>query len=276
MYHRFEGFDPLNVPCPQHHASDFWDVLYKARQLLVSRSRDELIAGMEVLDSIAHRRDLPDPRREQTKHWAPMPYTLPDGTTCEAMPALDDVDALLRNRDRIALAEYEQFPAARWHELFALLALSYVVQAHITETALNDPARKGTPLELTDAGVEHLTRECLEIATHAVNAGEGLRQEAGQIKQAVAKRASKAASMRHAPTQALKARVIALYSEHYSKRSNREAARLILDRLIKDGELVPDSRGYAYTFQGKTAMRTEEPQHRFAVWIGEFKRSHPQ
>lgn len=276
MHHTFNNFDPLDIPLPQHHRDDFWDVVFNARHLLKDRSREELIQGMEVLQDITHRRDLANPRAELIKSWAPVDYPLPDGTVCEAMPAPDDVDMLLLNRERINLAEYGQFPGAQWHELFALLALSYVVQAHITEAHHQDPSRKGTPFEVNEAFMERLHRECLEVGRRAIHVGQGMKVKTEEIQRKQSSKGRNAVTAKHEQqTGALKRRVAELYWEHYSNESNRQAAKMIFEWLTVVGELKADRKGETYSFQGKQVMSNDDPEHQLERWIAKIKASGP-
>lgn len=270
MQHRFEYFEPLDGEPPKHRASEFWEVLFRARNILKGRGRADLLAGASILNEIHAYSAFRDPLYACIDNWAPQPFRTPDGSFAEAMPAPDEVDGYVHNMDRIALSDWPQLPNAQWHELFAILALSYVEKMHHEELEQAEGNLPAWMPRLDDAGLNERAYDYLTMANHALSVADGLLNNLKKISE----RGRKAVEVRHkAKTGAFKGRVIALYAEKHGNRSIRDAASRIMRELIECGELVIDQSGLGVSFNGQPALQTADPQNRVERWIAQYKKS---
>jgi hypothetical protein len=64
-----------------------------------------------------------------------------------------------------------------------------------------------------------------------------------------------------------------LHEEKYANRSNRDAASRIFEELVGLGRLNFNITTYKLDFDGRLALQTDDPELRFAKWIGAAKRS---
>jgi hypothetical protein len=268
MQHWFEYFDPLEGEPPKHRASEFWEVLFQARNLLKDRTREEVLSGALILNEIRANAAFQEPIFDLIENWAPRPYKLSDGSISEAMPAPDEVDGYVFNMGRINLAEWPQLPSAHWHELFAILALSYVEKMHHEEQRQESASMPAWRPRLDDAGLNEEAYEYLVLAKHALSIADRLIH----TKKEISGRSRKAVQAHHnAKTGALKARVIQLYAAKYRNRSIRDAASRIMRELIELGELVINESGLGVFFKGQLVLQTDDPQNRLERWISQFK-----
>jgi len=80
-----------------------------------------------------------------------------------------------------------------------------------------------------------------------------------KTQQASTERSRKAARIRVKPFNDLRQRVIEIYLDNYTRRSNREAASHIWDKKLTDVE--------------KTVLTADDPKKRLEIWIGQHKRT---
>lgn len=274
VQHRLELFDPQKGNLPQQHKEEFWGIVFRARALLGEWSTDRMAEGMQCLNQILADPAFQDPIIHRIENWAPMPYQMPDGTVCEAMPGTDEVDALLLNLDRVDMSQRDESPKFSQDALFALLALSYVEQAHQAESHLEVAQGAIALLLYSPPVIERAVKDCLAIATHAITVAEGLRDQTSKIQKTITTRTSKAASARHnAQTGPLKGRVKELYLANFTHHSNRHAAKLITQELKNSGELTVDGNGLRVLYLGKPALQTDDPEGRFERWIADIKKA---
>jgi hypothetical protein len=172
--------------------------------------------------------------------------------------------------ERIDLSAWPQLPNAQWHELFAILALSYVEKMHHEERQQAECTLPQWMPRLDDTGLNERAYDYLVMAKHALSVSEGLLFNLKEQSE----RGRKAVEVRHkAKTGALKERVIALYAEKHGTRSIRDAASRIMRELIDCGELVIDQSGLGVFFKGQPVLQTDDPQNRLERWIARYRKS---
>ena len=122
----FKHFEPLTGKLPERYDYIFAELADRARRLVAGRGSDEIKAAARILSEIHRAPGYRDPLSEELKQ-API-ATMLYGEEVEVIPASNEVEALYKNVGNVPLADYPDFPNGQWHELFAVLALSYMDQ----------------------------------------------------------------------------------------------------------------------------------------------------
>lgn len=224
-----------------------WDydlIVDRAMWYLKDRSLEELQYGLESLhtltlqyDSYGFARVADDERNK--------------GKRILHMTKADSLRAAMGDFD---ISAEEQFPNATWPEYFALLALAHVGEAISTIKDMR-PEMDVFPVTEAFGGL------ILQMGIHAMDAigeahalerEERVRHEMHKTaRQAVA---SHAAKQRLAPFHAVRVKCLAIYTEKYQSKSNRDAARRIFDNDLSESE--------------RAVFRSDDPPHQIEKWIG--------
>lgn len=265
LKHQFEHFDPLAGELPEPYAPMFFELVHRARTLLKDRTSEQIKQAAAMLNSICRDSHFVDPMYQALEQ-EPIKAKM-FGQEIDLVPSFNDVEALYQNIGNIALAEYSELPDARWYELFAVLTLSYAekVCSELHNQA-TWPPNHFLP-KPSDTQINEFAQECLGLARQAISYAETLKLQTEQKQRASEKR--------HQPSNELKTVVLALHQEKYTQRSNRDAARRILEDLIRLGKVKHDEETGRLYFEGKIALRGDDPQHQLEIWIGKASKVKP-
>lgn len=279
----FKHFDPLEGKLPDRYDYLFAELINRARKLISNRSYDEIHAAAKILSEIHLAEGYKNPLSEELKQ--PTVSTMLDGKETELVVASNEVEALHKNIGHLSLMQYTDFPAAEWHELFAVLALSYMEkifsavhskdnwQAMIESKWLPGIKQPNPFPKPTDEMIDLFANENLFLTQQAITFAETLHGQQQMLKDLRAQESSDAAKKRHQNLSGtLKAIVIDTYHQNYQSRSNREAARRIFSDLIKNGVISYDEISCKVLHNSKVSLQTDDPEKRFEIWIGQFKR----
>lgn len=261
LRHQFEHFEPLTGELPEPYAPMFFEVVHRARTLLKERTSEQIKQAAAMLNRIYRASSFVDPLYQALEQ-EPI-KTKMSGQEFDVIPSFNDVEALYQNIGNITLAEYSGLPDARWYELFAVLTLSY------TEKVCSELHNQATwpPNHFlpkpSDTQINEFVQECLGLARQAITYAEMLKHQTEQRQRASAKH--------HQPSNELKAEVLKLHKEKYTNRSNRDAARRILRDLIQLKKVKHDEEIGQLYFEDQLVLQTDDPEHRFEIWIGQAK-----
>ncbi|MEO6563432.1 MAG: hypothetical protein ABIN99_10390 [Nitrosospira sp.] len=276
LRHQFEYFDPLAGELTDPYAVMFFEAIHRARSLLKGRTSEFIKTGASVINRIYHDPNFVDPMYQAFEQ-EPI-KTRMFGQAIDVIPSINDVEALYQNIGNVLLAEYREFPDAQWHELFAVLALSYAekVCSEVHNQA-TWPPNHFLP-KITDSHINDVAQEYLGLAMQAITYAENLRNQEATVKstvqQVISDQKREAVNKRHAKkTGPLKNEVLRLYFEKYTKRSNRDAASRILKELTDTGAIRVEPN--TLFFGQEPALNTDEPENRIEKWIGQAKKKHP-
>lgn len=267
MSFRFKCFDPQQGCLSPRLGLVFFDPLYQARQLLQDRSADEIRLAADLLEQIRRNPSFKHPESSLMTTPA-MPVSLETGEIVEAWPAPNHVDALLHNVGCEKLKDLPRLRGLTWHELFAVQALLFIDEACVEETYLVSEDRPEW-LRPTEAQCQDQAQEYAAWAKQAVSIAIRLRDEYTVQRT----RTQRGGLKRQAASKSIKDAVITLYAQSYTSRSNRDAASRIVAAFEKEGRLRRDGPGNQIYFDGVRALNTDEPERRFEMWIGEYRRN---
>lgn len=278
----FKHFDPLADKLPESYDWMFADLAARARRLIAGRSHEEIEAVARILNEIHRAPGYRDPLWEEIKQ-DPVPSVM-HGQPVQLVPASNEVEALYKNVGNVSLAPYTDFPNGQWHEVFAVLALSYTGQVcgavHAKENwqeTIKDKwlghVHPNPFYRPTDAEIEAKANDCLALAQQAIGLAEAIKNQSGLVRDLWSKESSQAARKRHESSSGpLKAAVITLHREKHQARSNRDAARRIFEELQQDQRLQYDAESGKVLFDGKFSLQNDDPERRFEIWIGKAKK----
>lgn len=256
---RFSHFDPVDGILSARLGTRLFEPLYLARQLLGDRTSEEIRAIAQMLDENRLTAKLPAMRPTESGI-PPMRVPLETGEIVEAWPALDEITLLQANIASQDLSPPGKPTTLKPHELYAVLALTFIDQACLEEQRFADNSAPGWARPTEDVLTQHIEFYALQ-ASRATAAATGL--HTAQLAQRAEK--SKAGQARHKGTKPLKTAVQALYAEKYQHRSKRDAAKRIYDELSRNGSLTTvESR---VSFQGEIALHNADPAHQFEKWL---------
>lgn len=267
LTHRFEHFDPLTGELRDPYAVMFFEVVHRARSLLKGRTSEQIKQGALVINRIRRDPKFVNPMYQAFRE-EPIRTRMFE-QEIDAIPSFTDVEALYQNIGNILLAEYQEFPNAQWYELFGVLALSYAEKVcSELHAQASWPPNHFLP-KPTDSQINDFVQEYLGLARQAITYAETLKRQANTVKRLSSKQSRHAAATRHKPTGKLKSAVLALHKEKYTNRSNRDAASRILKDLITLRKVIHDGETHQLYFENQLVLQTDDPEHRFEIWIGE-------
>jgi hypothetical protein len=250
LYPYQEHFDFAAGTLPEALLFDFGDQLERAQAILRNRNKAQVGDALESLDWLLRTGDA---------------LLLKDALSSdkEQGTVISRVKALLHLIDHVDINELEDFPNPSWADYFATLVMAYVAEAVY---AHDNPAPDLPPdlAAIEPQYAERQRRAQTEAALEAMDAiGHAERFQAVNDAQQAARKATvehntKAARIRVQPFNELRQRVIEIYHEHYTDRSNRDAAKRIWNENLTDTE--------------KDVLTSDEPTKRLEIWIGQFKR----
>jgi hypothetical protein len=154
---------------------------------------------------------------------------------------------------------------ADWAVYFAALALAYIGEV-VHEDRQKDQ-QQGIGMPVVGAAESSGQRgygwraqavECMDAVAYAEQLASEARLRADVTTSAAQQLGKRGGEVRTKDYRVLRLKVLKLYTSKYQKRSNREAARLILER-----DLTPEDIG---------VFNTDDPRHRIEIWIGNHKR----
>lgn len=280
----FRHFDPLTGKLPESYDWMFTEIAYRARKLLTNRSSDEINAAAKFLTAIHRQPGYVNPHWEELKQEG-IP-TVINGQVVELIAASNEVETIYKNVSNVSIADCEGFINAEWHELFAIVSLSYLenicaaVHAQQTwepywESKWLPGHKSPNPFpQLTDSDIKLKANDWLVLAHQAISFADALKNQEAYISQSRSAEKSRAAKKKYKETsEPLKQAVLKLYQEKYTHRSNRHAAFGILHELEKTGQVDFNRQTKVVMFNGKNALLTDDPEHRFEVWIGNYKKT---
>jgi hypothetical protein len=221
----------------------FGDQLQRARALLAKRTQEEIRYAFESIDWLL--------RKGSDWHF----YEAIAGADHEPV-FVNRVKALRCLVDKVDLWGQADFPDATWSEYFAALAVVTVAEALYEYT---DGARQLPPGATHDsAKLGRILSDLAIEAMDAVSFAEGLFMR-DQVKQQDRKeRGSKGGKKRVKRFNELKNKVLKIYWEKYTNRSNRDAAKRIWENEITD--------------EDRAILSPDDPVRRLAIWIGDGKK----
>lgn len=256
---RFNHFDPIDGILSARLGTRLFEPLYLARQLLSDRTREEVRVIAQILDKNRITTNIPATRPTESGNPA-MQVPLESGEVVEAWPAPDEVTLLQASMASLNLLPPGANSKLKPHELFAVLALTFIDQACMEEQRFTDSSAPAWARPTNDVLTQQIESYALQ-ASRATAVANGL--YAAQLAQRAEK--SMAGQARHKGTKALKTAVQALYAEKYQNRSKRDAARRIYDELSRNGSITTiESR---VSFQGEIALHNADPAHQFERWL---------
>ena len=254
MPYIFLYLEPKDGVLPGQLAVQFFEVLHRARKLVEDRTTEEIRAGAKILRMIPNHPEFRDPDYEAFTE-VTSALTLPNGEVINAIPAYDEVTKLTRNIGNVRLASSVGFKKAHWFEIFAILSLTFADRA-----AFIDSVRKEGAREISDSEADEEIRELTEKAKRALDVAERLKSE-------TLKR-SEGGKKVHSKLDPLKDAVLQLAATKYLKKTNRDAAKRIVQELLNSHRLAYDEKTNHLDFDGKRVATTDDPEARFAKWIG--------
>lgn len=259
MFYGFKNFHPLKGCPPKALNSHGADIVVRARELLHYRTLKEIQVGMDIvnwmfdepvlrdesfrrLSELAKSIDTPDTNIKKTSEKNTKLSANKSTAPIEPLSRNDhsSVSDLLFCKTKFDLADYEDFPNATWHELFAVLALGVIEKACADEKYYGSWAHDEPFDWLHEWRIETHVSDWLIEAMDAIATAEGLAMastSAIQIKEntlAVEKKKrslkSKTANIqRHAKTNAALLELLELYRQG-SFRSMNHAAQIYCER----------------------------------------------
>lgn len=278
----FKHFDPLTGKLPDRFDWMFAEIAFRARRMLSSRSTEEIMAAASILTQIHRAPGYKDPLWEELEQ-GPIP-TMMYGEEVQLIASSNEVEALYKNICNVSLSNYSSLREWQWHEMFAVLALSYMDQicalVDAQENWVPDIESKWLPgkvqpnpfPKLTDSFIENKVSDWLILSQQAISFADALQNQEEIVRNLRSAESRQAARIRHeGGSGSLKEAVIGIYQEKYQTRSNRDAARRIFDDLRMQQRLIYDETGKVI-FEGHKSLQTDDPEKRFEIWIGQFKR----
>ena len=279
----FKHFDPLAGKLPERYDYLFVEIAARARKLLSNRNVDEIHAAAKILTMIHRAPGFVDPLADELKQ--PTVSTILFGKETELVVASNEVEALHKNIANVSLAEYSDFPNAAWYELFAVLTLSYMEKIcgavytkenwqPMLESKWLPGIKQENPFpKPTEERIDQLANDSLLLAKQAITYAEMLHSQGEVLRSLRAQESSNAAKKRHHDQSGpLKAAVIECYQQYYQSRSNRDAARRVFADMKQKGLITYDEASGKLMHEGKVCLQTDEPEKRFEIWIGQFKK----
>jgi hypothetical protein len=183
---------------------------------------------------------------------------------------LNRVKALKTLVNEFDISNQSQFQNATWAEYFAVLTLALVAEmlceANFAPSKMTHPTIGPFVMSL-DGGFKGYTVKHWAVQTmEAVCYAEQLEMEARLLDEVTAKaikeemraRGTKGVKIRNAKYDELHQKVIALYEEKYTSRSNRDAAKRIYDELKDEID---------------TTLNTDDPEKQLEKVIGRHVKS---
>ncbi len=269
--YRFKFFDPKIGELPDPYAVTFVELTYRARKILADYSVEQISQAALAINKIVRDKAFIDPLIEDLKKESIK--TIMFGQEYEIVPSTNDTEAIYENIGRVELSKYIDFPEFEWPHVFATLTLH---SSELIAELLNSKAT-WVPATIfpapTDEQIVSYANEFYADARQAITFAEMLINQEKNQKRMLSEQNRKAANARHEKgSNQLKDAVILKYKEKYSKRSNRDAAAKVFSDLAEDGRLTFDATSHKLVFDGLLALQTDEPEHRFAIWIGKYKK----
>jgi hypothetical protein len=279
---QFRHFDPLSGKLPERYDWMFAEIAYRARKMLSSRSLEEINAGSKFLTELGRQPGYVNPHIEEFKQEG-IP-TILNEVEVNLIAASNEVEAVYKNVGNVSLDKCDGLPNAQWHELFAILSLSYLenvcacVHAQQTwepywESKWLPGHKSPNPFpRLTDDDINKKVNDWLVLAHQAIGFADALNNQEELVRKLRSTQNRQAITTRHAKGSGpLKAAVLELHKK-YQSRSNREAARRIFEELRLEQRLEYDEVTGTLTFDDKVRLRNDDPVKRFEIWIGQSKK----
>lgn len=240
MYPYKEDFDYLNDPLPDDLLFIFGEQLIRARYILKNRTQKEILYGFESLDWMLKKgnRLLDEAIFELVKKYdAGSIFT-------------HRVTALKQFSQEIDISSQEHFPNASWAEYFAVLSLAYIGEILEMENASceNEPDRH-------KAGKYSFPIHWQSQCTESICIAECFREKEDSLA-SFKESGSAGGKVKAEKFDGLITTVMKHYNDKFSKHSNREAARRILEVLTEEDLSV---------------LSTDDPKKRLEKWIAKFK-----
>ena len=268
---QFKHFDPLAGQLPDPHAILFVELIHKARKILHGFSSAEIAEAGLAIRHIPQDPRFIDPLIEELKGEAIK--TSFNGTELEVIPTTNEVDAVFQNIGNIDLSKYISLDKFGWAQVFAIWALSYGEKIASDDATLQSWPENSPFPKPTSERVSQIIQEYFQEASHAMTLAEVLIKQESLQKTLLSARNRNAAKQRTSKTSApLKERVLSLYAEKHQNRSNRDAASKIYNELLSLGEISFNHSTNQLAFNNQFALQTDDPQKRFEIWVGQYKR----
>ncbi|MCB1938896.1 MAG: hypothetical protein KDE64_06815 [Rhodocyclaceae bacterium] len=264
---RLKFLDPVNGVLSPKLSDYLFEPLYKARQLLSHRSKQEVAQIGEALDMLWRAPGFTPRSPEEFSNSPPMQLALESGEIVEAWPHPDEVAVLEARIDAVDVSAIGGPPHLKKHELFAALALTFIEQSCVLE----DRLKKQTETSLFPINEIYVLEQAQHfgtIASRAVSIAERLRAEDKKHQT----RSSLGGTSRQIVTKQLKEHVLKLHDELFLGRSARDAATRILAILKNDGSIETGSGNRLY-YAGSPALNTDDPNKRLEKWIGDHRKT---
>lgn len=232
MTHGFERLNPAKCePLPKYMWMTFFDITFRARGILKGRSGREIKAICKVLNTISRSPGFENPSYEFFRNWQPVDITSPTGDKLSVMSSASDAGELLHNINRVKLEKIPNPPKALWHELFAVMALSFVDKAVWIEAEpnggawglLNLPPRTQSSIEAELAQYAITGTEAVAVAESILRQDKALEAEFEQVTKKRKEVASKGGKAKGKKTEQLVAELIAFDRKQGPFKSAREA-----------------------------------------------------
>lgn len=271
-HYQFKRFDPKIGNLPEPYAVMFVELTYRARNILAPYSSKEITAATQAINTIIRDKAFIDPFYEDIKKESIK--TKMFGQDYEIVPSTNDIEAIYQNIGRVDLINHISLPGFNWPHVFAAITLfsSELVTDLLHAKASWKPSDILFPAP-SDEQITAYVNEFLGDARQAITFAEMLLNQEKNQKRMLSEQNRKAANVRHErASNPLKDAVIEQYNAKYHTRSNRDAAPKIMADLAQDGRLVFDSISHKLFFNNVLALQTDDPEHRFAIWIGKHKK----
>lgn len=270
-YFYFKHFDPLNGTLPEPHAVLFVELFHRARKILAPFKSADISTAIQSLNHIPKDPGFIDPRKEEM-HNTPIPTPM-HGQMFEIIPTSNDIEAIYKNINNVDIRQHVALPHFQWEHVFAAWTLYYGERVLKEQLSLESWPEVFAAAKPTPERVAQYVQDYLLEATQALTFAELLAQQPELQRQFLSARNKQAAKQRTANSSApLQALVISLYEQKHQHRSNRDAAVRIYDELISEERITLDPNTNRLTFNGITALQTDDPCQRFAVWIGKHNK----
>lgn len=248
LYARDEDFDYRQGELPAPLLCSFGDQLDRARTVLANRSDAQLDY---LLDSLAWL------LKEGNQHLFKEATAALEHRSSVPVSRVKALDAYLRSTD---LRGQTEIPDATPADYFAALTLAYVGEAlYSLQDKPRSPMKQDSFEDrLAQELAYHKEQVLIDMAIEAMDA-IGMAERAAleaRHKASYARRGRSGGKVRAARYSELRQAVKAAYLDHFTNRSNRDAAR----RLLK-----------AFEAQIEGQLHTDDPQKQFEKWVAQFR-----
>lgn len=253
----FEHFDPKTGEMPVYFDGFFDFIAARARKILENRSAEEIYAAYDDIEWMYSEKG--PFALELFEDQGVSPDSFPEHYSSGLAQYSVAYDFLRMIMEHFDISEQQSIANPTWAEYFAIIALAKIAEAHIQiRGSFRHSEKLSHEKELR---LQELCGFCLCEATDAAAIAEDFLRSEHKTKQTLSEIARKGGHQKNAPYNNLRRKIVHLYQAQYQHLSARQAAKKILSALS------PSER---------SILRSDDPEKRLEIWIGQHKRSRSQ